>query len=104
MLLFKKYITAQEPSYALGNIGEKYVDLGKVEYLGSLDKVKPNEKSLTKWLSKHNKQIVISEKLDGLSSLLVISLGKTDNSLQMQLYKHGDGFEGQDISHLLNHI
>jgi len=73
-------------------------------YLGSLDKVKPNEKSLTKWLSKHNKQIVISEKLDGLSSLLVISLGKTDNSLQMQLYKHGDGFEGQDISHLLNHI
>jgi DNA polymerase elongation subunit (family B) len=39
MLLFKKYITAQEPSYALGNIGEKYVDLGKVEYLGSLDKL-----------------------------------------------------------------
>ena len=73
-------------------------------YLGSLDKVKPNEKSLTKWLFKHNKQIVISEKLDGLSSLLVISLGKTDNSLQMQLYKHGDGYEGQDISHLLNHI
>jgi len=73
-------------------------------YLGSLDKVKPNEKSLTKWLSKHNKQIVISEKLDGLSSLLVISLGKIDNSLQMQLYKHGDGYEGQDISHLLTHI
>jgi DNA polymerase elongation subunit (family B) len=39
MLLFKKYITAQEPSYALGNIGEKYVDLGKVDYLGSLDKL-----------------------------------------------------------------
>jgi DNA polymerase elongation subunit (family B) len=33
MLLFKKYITAQEPSYALGNIGEKYVDLGKIDYL-----------------------------------------------------------------------
>jgi DNA polymerase elongation subunit (family B) len=39
MLLFKKYITAQEPSYALGNIGEKYVELGKVDYLGSLDKL-----------------------------------------------------------------
>ena len=39
MLLFKKYITAQEPSYALGNIGEKYVDMGKIEYLGSLDKL-----------------------------------------------------------------
>jgi DNA ligase (NAD+) len=73
-------------------------------YLGSLDKVKPNEKSLTKWISKHNKQIVISEKLDGLSSLLVISLGKLDNLLEMQLYKHGDGYEGQDISHLLDNI
>lgn len=39
MLLFKKYIVAQEPSYALGNIGEKYVNLGKIEYLGSLDKL-----------------------------------------------------------------
>ena len=39
MLLFKKYITTQEPSYALGNVGEKYVDLGKVEYLGSLGKL-----------------------------------------------------------------
>ncbi len=74
-------------------------------YLGSLDKVKPNEKSLTKWLSKHNKEIVISEKLDGLSALLIISL-KDDNAndFQMKLYKHGDGYEGQDISQLLNHI
>ena len=39
MLLFKKYITTQEPSYALNNIGEKYVNLGKIEYLGSLDKL-----------------------------------------------------------------
>jgi DNA polymerase elongation subunit (family B) len=39
MLLFKKYIVAQEPSYALGNIGEKYVELGKIDYLGSLDKL-----------------------------------------------------------------
>jgi DNA polymerase elongation subunit (family B) len=39
MLLFKKYVTAQEPSYALGNIGTKYVNLGKIEYLGSLDKL-----------------------------------------------------------------
>lgn len=95
-------------SKAFDNVGAPVVnpaDAVKLPYyLGSLDKVKPNEKSLTKWLSKHNKQIVISEKLDGLSSLLVISLGKTDNSLQMQLYKHGDGHEGQDISHLLTHI
>jgi DNA polymerase elongation subunit (family B) len=29
----------QESSYKLGDIGEKYVDLGKVEYEGSLDKL-----------------------------------------------------------------
>ena len=39
MNLFKKFITKQEPSYALGNIGEKYVKLGKIEYQGSLDKL-----------------------------------------------------------------
>jgi len=39
MNLFKKFITKQEPSYALGNIGEKYVKLGKIEYHGSLDKL-----------------------------------------------------------------
>ena len=80
-------------------------------YLGSLDKVKPNEKSLTKWLSKHNKQIVISEKLDGLSCLFIMSPGSdskgnsnTNTDFQMKLYKHGDGFEGQDITHLLDNI
>jgi DNA polymerase elongation subunit (family B) len=39
MLLFKKFITKQEPSYKLNDIGEKYVKLGKVEYEGSLDRL-----------------------------------------------------------------
>ena len=39
MLLHKKFIMKQEPSYKLGDIGEKYVKLGKVEYEGSLDKL-----------------------------------------------------------------
>lgn len=39
MFLFKKYIMKQESSYALGNIGQKYVKLGKIEYNGSLDKL-----------------------------------------------------------------
>ena len=73
-------------------------------YLGSLDKVKPNEKSLTKWLKNHNRDILISDKIDGLSSLLVVSLSRTGSNLEMRLYKHGDGNEGQDISHLLEHI
>ena len=39
MLLFKKYVVKQEPSYKLGDIGTKYVNLGKIEYEGSLDKL-----------------------------------------------------------------
>ena len=39
MLLFKKYIIKQEPSYKLNDIGEKYVKLGKIDYDGSLDKL-----------------------------------------------------------------
>ena len=39
MLLFKKFITKQEPSYRLGDIGTKYIKLGKIEYEGSLDKL-----------------------------------------------------------------
>jgi len=37
MLLLKKYIAKEEPSYKLGDIGTKYVKLGKIEYEGNLD-------------------------------------------------------------------
>jgi DNA ligase (NAD+) len=67
-------------------------------YLGSLDKVKPGEKVLTRWLKDHPGNILISEKLDGLSCLLIIEKQK------MFLYKHGDGYEGQEISGLLENI
>lgn len=44
MLLFKKYITKQEPSYKLGEIGFKYVELGKIEYDGNLNQLFKNDK------------------------------------------------------------
>ena len=37
MLLHKKYIMKEEPSYKLGDIGAKYVGLGKIEYEGNLN-------------------------------------------------------------------
>ena len=89
-------------------------------YLGSINKVKPNEKVLTKWLKEHNgngsgngsvniKSILISEKLDGLSCLLIIEKAESASAsstkpYKMFLYKHGDGNEGQEISSLLEHI
>ena len=39
MLLYKKYVAKQEPSYKLGDIGTKYVNLGKIEYEGNLDRL-----------------------------------------------------------------
>ena len=37
MLLHKKYIMKEESSYKLGDIGTKYVNLGKIEYEGNLN-------------------------------------------------------------------
>jgi DNA polymerase elongation subunit (family B) len=37
MLLHKKFIMKQEPSYKLDSIGEKYAGINKIEYEGSLD-------------------------------------------------------------------
>ena len=81
-------------------------------YLGSIHKVKPNEKVLTKWLAEHNvgkHSILISEKLDGLSCLLIIEKNEKNEKVvsepqkpyKMFLYKHGDGNEGHEITQLL---
>ncbi len=39
MLLVKKFFQKQEPSYKLNDIGEKYVNITKIDYEGSLDKL-----------------------------------------------------------------
>lgn len=81
-------------------------------YLGSINKVKPGEKVLTKWLKEHPGSLLISEKLDGLSCLLIIEKnekneknekhnGSENDKYKMFLYKHGDGNEGQEITQLI---
>lgn len=69
-------------------------------YLGSMDKIKPGSRALSIWLDKYRGPYTISEKLDGLSGLLIIKLDSNDE-LEMQLYTRGNGNIGQDISHLL---
>ena len=39
MLLHKKFIMKQEPSYKLADIGKKYANLDKIEYEGNLDRL-----------------------------------------------------------------
>lgn len=67
-------------------------------FLGSLEKVKTDDKSLTKWVSSHPGPCVISDKLDGNSALLIWRSGN------IKLFSRGDGTVGQNISHLIPFI
>lgn len=63
----------------------------------SLDKVKPNE-SLRSWLDSHPGPYTLSDKIDGVSSMLVV--GKDGYNM----YTRGNGSVGTDITHLIPHV
>lgn len=67
-------------------------------HLGSMDKIKPGSRKLELWFSRYSGPYLISDKLDGLSGLLVIENG------EHKLYTRGNGSYGQDVSHLLKYI
>ena len=76
-------------------------------HLGSMDKVKPGERALTNWLNKWSGPYVISEKLDGLSSLLILKVVEgslKQDILEQKFYKHGDEGESEEIGHMLGFI
>ena len=95
--IMKDYLTKKDPSNpALKEIGAPVGSKVKLPYwMGSLDKIRDDEKALDKWKAKHKGNVIVSDKLDGNSALLVFS-GKNVN-----MYSRGDGYEGQDISHLI---
>lgn len=67
--------------------------------MGSMDKIKPSDiKILDKFIDKYNGPYVYSDKLDGVSALLI----NIDNKLK--LYTRGDGYKGTDISSMINYI
>ncbi len=85
-----------------GDIEEKGNEKEKVKlpyWMGSMDKIKPGKEQVEKWSIKYPGFYVISEKLDGMSCLLVFA---KDNGVK--LYSRGDGSVGQDVSSLLKHI
>lgn len=62
MLLVKKYIAKEEPSYKLGDIGLKYVNCGKIEYQGSLDRLFKEDPN--KFIEYNLRDVEIIEKLE----------------------------------------
>ena len=68
-------------------------------YMGSMDNIKSGDINLlNKWINNNRKSYVYSDKLDGVSALLI----NKDNKLN--LYKRGDGNIGTDISNLIKYI
>ena len=73
----------------------------KIPYwMGSLDKIKDDAKTIEKWRKTYPGQCVISDKLDGNSGLLVMNPSANINTL----YSRGDGEHGQDLSSILKYI
>ena len=66
--------------------------------MGSMDKIKPDGVSITKWMKTYDNSYVVSDKLDGTSALLVYK-NKTK-----KLFTRGDGKQGTDISSMLSFI
>lgn len=62
MLLFKKFISKEESSYKLGDIGTKYAKLGKIEYNGSLNKLFEEDKE--KFIDYNIRDVEIIEALE----------------------------------------
>ena len=69
-------------------------------WMGSMDKIKPGKEQIEKWSVKYPGPYVLSEKLDGMSCLLVY----TPETQTTKLYSRGDGSVGQDISNLLKYV
>ena len=67
-------------------------------YMGSMNKIRDDEKSIEKWVSAYPGAVVISDKLDGISALYVVTPTKRT------LYTRGDGTMGQNISNMMPYL
>jgi NAD-dependent DNA ligase len=67
-------------------------------YMGSQNKIKDSEAELVKYKAKYGGSYIVSDKLDGVSCLIVY-----ENDT-IKIYTRGNGTEGQDITHLLEYI
>jgi DNA polymerase elongation subunit (family B) len=72
MLLFKKYNPKQEPSYKLGDIGEKYVGLSKIEYEGNLDRL--FQEDINKFIEYNIRDVEILIKLESKFKFIELTI------------------------------
>jgi len=97
------FLKLKEPkSKVLKNIGAKVKSKDKVKldyHLGSMDKIKPPSNQLEKWTSQYKQPYILTDKLDGISALLIY---KKNNSITLNT--RGTSTEGMNISHLIKYL
>ena len=101
--ILKDTLMKRDPEYVppVGAKIRKHENRVKIPfYMGSADKITPDEqKELDRWIEKNPcKDLVISEKLDGVSGTFTVVNGKR------KLFTRGDGETGADISYLIQYI
>ena len=101
------YLRLKDPkNKVLKQIGTSSISKDDVElpyFLGSMDKLRPyieNEtKKFKKWIKNYKKPYYLSDKLDGISALIVYNF---DNTVKM--YTRGSAIMGKDISKLIKYL
>lgn len=87
-------------SKVLKNIGATVKNKVKLDYwLGSMEKIKTENNQLENWVKKYKGPYNISDKLDGVSGLLVYTYDE-----QIKLFTRGDGTDGTDITNLVKYL
>lgn len=89
-------------SNVLKIIGAKVKNKNKVKldyWLGSMDKIKPPSNHLSIWSKKYKPTYNLSDKLDGVSALLIYRM---DGSIHM--FTRGNATEGTDITPLVKYL
>ena len=98
--IVKEFIAVKYPkTQVLEEIGAPIQGKNKVNLpfeMASMNKIKPDSGALKSWMEKYSGPYVLSCKLDGVSGMYVC-----DSSNKHKLYTRGNGFVGQDISHLI---
>lgn len=96
------FLRHQKPkSKVLSMVGAKPKNKVKLDYwLGSMEKIKPdNIKEFDKWTNKYKPPYYISDKLDGVSGLVIY---REDGKIN--LYTRGTADEGTDITNLVKYL
>lgn len=99
----KKKAFALDPSHEYFSVIGADVRGGKIKLpytMGSLDQIYENE--IQDWLKKYNlidKEIIDTDKLDGISCMLIYRNGELEIA-----YSRGNGVEGADITRHVRHV